>query len=121
MECFVSGGAGFIGSHRVDRLMEKGNYVRVFDNRSSGKLDLLTQYKKNKKFKFVQVDLVPLTIASLKNHDIVVHSSANPDARLGIKFCFNCEKINALGWQARYRSDEVVQMTVNALVKEVHG
>ena len=38
----VTGGAGFIGSHVVDRLVADGHQVRVFDDLSSGKLENLS-------------------------------------------------------------------------------
>ena len=37
----VTGGAGFIGSHIVERLLQDGHFVRVLDNLSSGKLENL--------------------------------------------------------------------------------
>jgi len=40
MKAFVTGGAGFIGSHLVDRLISEGYNVTVFDNLSSGKKSL---------------------------------------------------------------------------------
>ncbi len=44
----VTGGAGFIGSHLVDLLIQKNYQVRVIDNLSGGRLDNLKQHKKNK-------------------------------------------------------------------------
>jgi UDP-glucose 4-epimerase len=85
MRCFVTGGAGFIGSHLVDRLIEKGYSVTVFDNLSSGRAVFLKHHTRN--IKFVQSDLLDLqsVLASMKNHDAVFHLAANPDARLGIE------------------------------------
>ena len=38
MKCLVTGGAGFIGSHLVDQLLEAGHDVCVVDNLSSGRI-----------------------------------------------------------------------------------
>jgi UDP-glucose 4-epimerase len=85
MKCLVTGGAGFIGSHLVDRLLEKGNDVRVFDNLSSGRKDFLASAMKKKGFEFVEADLLDIekVTASMKGIDMVFHIAANPDIRYG--------------------------------------
>ncbi|MEM3627365.1 MAG: NAD-dependent epimerase/dehydratase family protein, partial [Candidatus Bathyarchaeia archaeon] len=86
MKIFVTGGAGFIGSHLVDRLMAQGNYVTVYDNLSSGKEDFIKQHFTSARFNFIKADLLDLDflMKSMKGHDIVFHLAANPDARQGI-------------------------------------
>jgi len=53
MICCVPGGAGFIGSHLVDYLLEKGHYVKVIDNLSSGNYDNI----KGKNVEFHNLDI----------------------------------------------------------------
>ncbi len=85
MKCFVTGGAGFIGSHLVDKLVEKGNQVTVYDNLSSGKKDFLKKHLNQDYFKFVKADLLDKQkiLENIKDHDVVFHIAANPDVRLG--------------------------------------
>ena len=56
MKCLVTGGAGFIGSNLVDRLVKLGHQVIVLDNLSTGRLSNLLQVKN--KIEFVNVDVV---------------------------------------------------------------
>ena len=56
-KAIVTGGAGFIGSHLVDRLLKDGHSVVVIDNFSSGRKDNLAQHKSNKKLKIVKADV----------------------------------------------------------------
>ena len=55
MKCLVTGGAGFIGSNLVDRLVKLGYQVIVLDNLSTGRLSNLLQVKN--KIEFVNIDV----------------------------------------------------------------
>jgi UDP-glucose 4-epimerase len=81
----VTGGAGFIGSHLVDKLISKNNKVVVFDNLSSGNVKNLEALKDNNNFSFVKGDLLkPEDIESaLDDVSKVYHIAANPEVRLG--------------------------------------
>ncbi|EDY35259.1 NAD dependent epimerase/dehydratase family [Aciduliprofundum boonei T469] len=81
----MTGGAGFIGSHIVDALMEEEHEVLVYDNLSSGKMEFIKEHMGKENFKFVQADL--LDFEKLKEEmegvELVYHVAANPDVRLG--------------------------------------
>ncbi len=81
----VTGGAGFIGSHLVDSLVEMGNSVRVLDNFSSGRQEFLEQHKENDKVEIFRADLLDLEAVkeAMEGIEIVHHLAANPDIRLG--------------------------------------
>jgi len=59
----VTGGAGFIGSHLVDRLMDMGCFVRVVDNLSSGSLENVQSWFGHPRFDLVRGDLKDLAVA----------------------------------------------------------
>lgn len=81
----VTGGAGFIGSHIVDRLLLRGDEVTVIDNLSSGKMEFLNENLENPDFKFIRLDLLDPeeVIKAVREADAVFHLAANPDVRLG--------------------------------------
>jgi UDP-glucose 4-epimerase len=81
----VTGGAGFIGSHLVDRLCDNRNSVVVIDNLSSGELENLKLWLNNPNFTFVREDLLkPASILSfLSECETVFHLAANPEVRVG--------------------------------------
>ena len=87
MKALVTGGAGFIGSHLVDRLMEGKNDVTVFDNLSSGRKEFIKHHLNEDSFEFIQADLLDLEAVkeAMKGHDSIFHLAANPEAMLGIE------------------------------------
>ena len=83
----VTGCAGFIGSHLVDKLLSDKQEVVGIDNLTTGQKKFLTNAIKNKKFKFINGDLLNLSLLKkkLKNVDLVYHLAANADVRSGFK------------------------------------
>ena len=74
----VTGGAGSIGSHLVDRLLEEGFRVRVVDNFFSGDQKNLAHHKDNKLFEFVEGDIRDFDLVKrvIKGVDFVLHQAA---------------------------------------------
>ena len=54
----VTGGAGFIGSHLINRLLNENHYVYCIDNLSTGSLNNIKNYIDKDNFKFINHDIV---------------------------------------------------------------
>ncbi len=81
MKIVVTGGAGFIGSHLIKKLIDKDFTVVVIDNLITGKLDNIKRYIESGKVTFVEQDVQDF-IEIEGDVDIVVHlaSIASPKA-----------------------------------------
>ncbi|HWG91002.1 MAG TPA: NAD-dependent epimerase/dehydratase family protein [Candidatus Thermoplasmatota archaeon] len=81
----VTGGAGFIGSHLIDRLLADGHRVRCYDNFTSGKREFLAHHAKNPNLQIIGGDVMERAALAeaMKGVDLVFHLAANPDVRIG--------------------------------------
>ncbi len=86
MRSFIVGGAGFIGSHLTDRLVELGP-VTIYDNLSVGKLEFVAGHLSSGAANLVSKDALdlPALTAAMAGHDVVFHLAANPEARWGLE------------------------------------
>jgi UDP-glucose 4-epimerase len=83
---FVTGGAGFIGSHIVDRLVREGCDVTIYDNFSTGQTGFLLHHKGNPMVGVVKADILDLDTLTraMKGHEFIFHLAANADVRGGV-------------------------------------
>jgi UDP-glucose 4-epimerase len=85
MKAFVTGCAGFIGSHLTDRLLASGCEVVGFDNFSSGQHRFLERARRDSRFRLVEADLLDCEAlnSAMRGSDCVFHLAANADVRRG--------------------------------------
>jgi UDP-glucose 4-epimerase len=94
MKILVTGGAGFIGSNLVDKLIDEGYKVFIIDNLSSGKKENI-----NKKAVFYKADICHLDkiLPLFKEIDYVFHLAANPRVIFSVENPIESHKVNVDG------------------------
>lgn len=99
IKVLVTGGAGFIGSHVVDRLVNEGYHVRVLDDLSTGKLDNIQGHLSSGKVELVKGDIrdASLVKESLDGVSVVIHMAALVSVPLSVENPDLTFDINLLG------------------------
>ncbi len=83
MNILVTGGAGFIASHLIDRLLSEGHAVVAYDNLSLGRESNIAHHFGNPNFTFVKGDILDAalldSVFEQRKFDFVFHLAANSD------------------------------------------
>lgn len=98
MKVLVTGGAGFIGSHTVDALLDQGCRVIVYDNFSTGKLTHLNLFHTG--LEVVQGDILdyPKLAKEMSRCDAVLHLAAIASVPRSLEDPVETLKVNTLGF-----------------------
>ena len=94
--CLITGGAGFIGSHLCDRLLEAGFRVVCMDNLITGKVSNIAHLKKKTNFRFIEHDVTEY-IDLDENIDYVLHFASPASPVDYLKFPIQTLKVGSLG------------------------
>ena len=98
----VTGGAGFVGSHLVDRLLHMGSRVVAYDNFSpfyTGKESNIAHHMDDKNFTLLREDILDLDklTSAMKDIDFVIHEAAQPGVRYCIDHPEEAHRVNVTG------------------------
>jgi UDP-glucose 4-epimerase len=112
----VTGGAGFIGSHFVDKIVAEGYYVRVLDDLSTGKLENIADHLKSKKVEFVNGDIRDHSLLRkcLADVEVAVHFAAQTSVPFSVDHKELTFDVNASG--TRKLLDACVKESVSKFV-----
>jgi UDP-glucose 4-epimerase len=114
MKSLITGGAGFIGSHLAEKLLDLGEEVYVIDNLSTGSIDNIEHLKSNKNFHYV-IDTIMnqyLLAELIDKCDIIYHLAAAVGVKLIVESPVNTIETNIYG-------TELVLTTANKKKKKV--
>jgi len=124
MRVLITGGAGFIGSHLSDALLERGDEVFVLDNLSTGSIDNILHLKDRPKFHYT-VDTVenePLLAELIDRCDVVVHLAAAVGVKLIVEQPVHTIETNVHGTEVVLKlASRKKRLVLIASTSEVYG
>lgn len=124
MRALITGGAGFLGSHLAEALVERGDEVYVLDNLSTGSIENLLHLKGRPNFHYT-IDTVlnePVTAELIDRVDVVFHLAAAVGVRLIVESPVNTIETNVHGTEMVLKmANKKKKKVLVASTSEVYG
>jgi len=124
VKAFITGGAGFVGSHLAERLLQQGHEVSVLDNLSTGSIDNIAHLKSRPGFSYV-IDTVtnePLLAEMIDRCDVVFHLAAAVGVKLIVEQPVHTIETNVHGTEVVLKhANKKKKLVFIASTSEVYG
>jgi UDP-glucose 4-epimerase len=124
VRALITGGAGFIGSHLSERLLENGHSVLILDNLSTGSIDNIAHLKGRQGFEYF-IDTVnnePLLAELIDRSDVVFHFAAAVGVKLIVEQPVHTIENNVHGTEVVLKhANKKKKLVVIASTSEVYG
>ena len=124
MRVLITGGAGFVGSHLAEALLDRGDEVFALDNLSTGSIDNITHLKSNPRFHYT-IDTVtnePVLAEMIDRSDVVVHLAAAVGVKLIVEAPVHTIETNVHGTEVVLKhAAKKRKLVLIASTSEVYG
>jgi UDP-glucose 4-epimerase len=124
VRALITGGAGFIGSHLSDSLLEQGHEVLILDNLSTGSIDNIAHLKGRRGFEYFidSVENEPLLAELIDRSDVVFHFAAAVGVKLIVEQPVRTIETNVHGTEVVLKhANKKKKLVVLASTSEVYG
>jgi UDP-glucose 4-epimerase len=124
MRVLITGGAGFVGSHLSEALLERGDEVYVLDNLSTGSIDNIAHLKTHPRFHYTieSVENEPLLAEMVDRCDVVVHLAAAVGVKLIVEQPVHTIETNVHGTEVVLKhANKKKKLVLIASTSEVYG
>jgi UDP-glucose 4-epimerase len=124
MRVLITGGAGFVGSHLSEALLERGDEVYVLDNLSTGSIDNIAHLKPHPRFHYTidAVENEPLVAELIDRCDVVVHLAAAVGVKLIVEQPVHTIETNVHGTEVVLKhANKKKKLVLVASTSEVYG
>lgn len=124
MKLLITGGAGFIGSHLSEALLDRGDEVYVLDDLSTGSIENIDPFKDHERFHYTIENVLntPATAEHVDRVDVVVHLAAAVGVRLIVESPVHTIETNVHGTETVLRvANKKKKKVILASTSEVYG